>query len=191
MRRLGLLLALRTRRGAPVRNRKTQSALLVAGAAAGAAAATWLGKRRHLAAVDPSREHMVEPESAELPIGRSADPAIDDALSRTRSGYDQTSGAALLTDYEAPTERAFRDQSLDEVWNATPGFAEGEQSEGYDAVAPEDMGAVWLERATQTTHESNPHASDPSDVPPLDQLAVRYEEEDEDEDEIADDDLDD
>ena len=178
-----------------MRNRKTQSALLVAGAAAGAAAATWLGKRRHLSAVDTNREHMVEPESAELPVGRSADPAIDETLSRSRAADDQTSGAALLTDltdYEPRTERAFRDLSLDEVWNATPGFAEGEQSEGYDAVSPEDMGAVWLERATQTTHEANPHASDPSDVPPLDQLAVRHEDElddDEDEDEIGDDDL--
>jgi hypothetical protein len=152
---------------------------------------------------DPSRERMVEPERPELPIGRSADPAIDDALSRTRSARDQTSGAALLAEDESGPH-AFRDLSLDEVWNATPGFAEGEQSEGYDAVTPEDLGAVWLERATQTTHEANPHASDPNEMPALDQLAVRHDDEledtdeldgldeldDADDDEIADDDLD-
>lgn len=147
---------------------------------------------------------MVESDRAELPIGRSADPAIDEALSRTRSAHDETSGGSLLTDDEPRSQHAFRDLSLDEVWNATPGFAEGEQSEGYDAVTPEDLGAVWLERATQTTHESNPHASDPNEMPALDQLAVRHdqeldedededeldEDEDEDEDEIAEDDLD-
>jgi len=175
---------------------------LVAGAAAGAVAATWLGKRRHLRAVepsreprvepreprveprehrvdrvDPSREHMVESDSAELPIGRSADPAIDYALSRSRSAHEETSGGSLLAEDELRDGRTFRDGSLDEVWNAMPGFAEGEQSEGYDAVMPEDMGAVWLERATQTTHEANPHASDPNDVPSLDQLAVRRDDE--------------
>ena len=132
---------------------------------------------------------MVEPDSVELPIGRSADPAIDRALSRTRSAYDETSGGALLTEDEPRRHDAFRDQSLDEVWNAMPGFAEGEQSEGYDAVTPEDLGAVWLERATQTTHEANPHASDPNEVPALDQLAVRHDEElDDDDDELDDDD---
>jgi hypothetical protein len=190
--RLGLELATSDTRGVTVRNRKAQSALLVAGAAAGAAAAAWLGKRRHLTAVDTSREHMVEPERAELPVGRSADPAIDEALSRSWSAHDETSGAALLTDDEPRSQRRFGDMSLDDVWNAMPGFSEGEQSEGYDAVSPEDMGAVWLERATQTTHEGNPHASDPNDLPPLDQLAVRYEDEldDQDEDEIEKDDLD-
>jgi len=120
---------------------------------------------------------MVEPDSAELPIGRSADPAIDYALSRSRSRREETSGGSLLADDELREQRTFRDGSLDEVWNAMPGFAEGEQSEGYDAVMPEDMGAVWLERATQTTHEANPHASDPNDVPSLDQLAVRRDDE--------------
>ncbi len=172
-----------------MRNRKTQSALLVAGAAAGAAAATWLGKQRHLVAIDTSREHMIEPDSAELPIGRSADPAIDDALSRTRQ--DETSGGALLSEPAPRARRPFSESSLDEVWNAMPGFAEGAQSEGYDAVEPEDLGAVWLERATQTTHDARPHASDPNDLPALDEMIVNHdEEEDEEDDEIDDDDLD-
>jgi hypothetical protein len=166
---------------------------LVAGAAAGAVAAgalaaSWLGKRRSKGGeADPEAlrrdlatdttveqhrsfdygalddgprddgalddggtetdEASGDPESLELPIGRSADPEIDGRLTHT-------------------------DASLDEIWNALPGFAEGEQTEGYDAVTPEDLGAVWLERATQTTHEHLPHASDPMDTPSLEGLTI-------------------
>lgn len=182
-------------------NRTMKSALVVAGAAAGAAAATWFAKRKpHLTAVDTSRASLVEPESAELPIGRSADPAIDAALSRSRLPQDETSGAALLAEHELPLNRRDIDLALDDVWSATPGIAEPEQSEGYDAVLPEDMGAVWIERATETTHEHRPHASDPSDIPALEDLVSQgtidssrgldEDEIDEDEDEIDEDDID-
>lgn len=143
----------------------------MAGAAAGVAAATWL-KRRQLVDVSTDAVELVEPESAELPIGRSADPAIDDSLSRKLLPQDETSGSALLANPEPFAGEATTDASLDEVWNSLPGIAEGEQSEGYDAVSPEDMGSVWLERATQTTHESRPHGSDPNDVPDLESLLV-------------------
>ncbi len=153
-------------------NRTTQSAWVVAGAAAGAAAAaTWL-KRRQLVDVSTDSEALVEPESAELPVGRSADPAIDDALSRKLLPQDDTSGSALLAGTEPFMNESSTDASLDEVWNSLPGIAEGEQSEGYDAVSPEDLGSVWLERATQTTHESRPHGSDPTDIPDLESLLV-------------------
>jgi hypothetical protein len=127
---------------------------------------------RDLTPIDTSRESMVEPESAELPIGRSADPEIDWALSRTRLPQDDTSGAALFGEAE-PEPRARRsdvDLALDDIWSSTPGIAEPEQSEGYDAVLPEDLGAVWIERATQTTHEQRPHQSEPNDVPQLEDL---------------------
>ena len=135
-------------------SKSTRSALIAAGAAAGAVAATWLGKRR-LHAVTNENAERHDPESVELPIGHSADPEIEDALTG-----DVDSRAA-------PT-----DEALDEIWNSLPGFAEGEQTEGYDAVTPEDLGTVWLERATQTTHEHLPHASDPSDTPALESLAI-------------------
>jgi len=158
-----------------VRNRATQSVLLVAGAAAGAAAATWVSRRR-LSAIDTSAAELIEPESAELPVGRSADPAIDDALERTQLPQDDTSGGLLLGDHEPYSQtgaaQASVDMPLDEVWNALPGFAEDEQTEGYDAVTPEDLGTVWLERATQTTHDARPRASSPSDVPQLEDLLV-------------------
>jgi hypothetical protein len=191
-----------------VKNRTTQSALLVAGAAVGvAAAAAWVGKRRHSAEVKPSWEHnweeektgiipksqrsqpsltprtvpddfiglvaedLVEADGPELPIGRSADPEIDDALRPVRSRHDDTSGSSLFSEPE-PDRPLSNDISLDQIWDATPGFAEGEQTEGYDAVTPEDLGSIWLERATQTTHESRPHASDRADVPELEDLAV-------------------
>lgn len=175
-----------------MKNRKAQSALLVAGAAAGVVAAAWMNKRR-LRAVPPLEEStppersalpsvddsdpdlvgsLLEPESAELPIGRSADPEIDESLSRRYLPQDETSGAALLGDLEPSPESDAGDASLDEVWNSMPGLVGGEQTEGYDAVQPEDLGAVWLERATQTTHDERPHLSDPNDVPNLDALVM-------------------
>jgi hypothetical protein len=176
-----------------VPNRTMKSALVVAGAAAGvAAAANWLGKKRHLKAVkarpealatpaeresglqqvsprESLRESMIEPDSAELPVGRSADPEIDASLSHGASP-DETSGASLLAEYDSGRRSSDIDLALDDVWSSTPGIAEPEQSEGYDAVLPEDLGTVWIQRATQTTHEDRPHASDPSDLPQLDGL---------------------
>jgi hypothetical protein len=174
-----------------------KSAIMMAGAAAGvAAAATWLGKKRHLAAVP--RESLLEPESTELPVGHSADPEIESAMPpHSRLPHSDTSGASLLTDEdEGPRSRDI-DTGLDDIWSSTPGIAEPEQSEGYDAVIPEDMGAVWIARATQTTHEDRPHASDPSDVPQLEDLvsqsslqsALPLDEQDDD-DIISDDELD-
>jgi len=167
----------------------------VAGAAVGAAAVAWLGRRR-LTSVSSASEELIEPESAELPIGRSADPEIDESLSRTRLPQDATSGAALVTPVESFANESTTDASLDEVWNSLPGIAQGEQSEGYDAVSPEGLGAVWLERATQTTHEDRPHGIDPNEVPEPEELLVSEaslawsQGVDEDEDEIADDELD-
>lgn len=166
----------------------------------GAAAVTWLGKRR-LTSVSAHEPELIEPESAELPIGRSADPEIDGSLSRSSLPQDETSGGALLAKREPFADESTSDASLDEVWNSLPGIAQGEQSEGYDAVAPEGLGALWLQRATQTTHEDRPHGSDPNDVPELENLLVSeatlaWSHADDDgqdeaaEDEIADDDLD-
>jgi len=175
-----------------VRNRARQSALLVAGAAAGVAAATWVGRRR-LRVVRAGDSVLIEPESAELPIGRSADPDIDNALERSQLPQDETSGGLLFGDHELRSETnrvgASADLPLEEIWNALPGFAEGEQTEGYDAVTPEDLGTVWLARATQTTHEARPRGSSPSDMPDLENLLVSestllsaHQDEDEDED---------
>jgi hypothetical protein len=141
------------------KHRKQQSAFLLAGAAA-AVTAAWLG-RRHLSLVRGGRSAaqtppappseplpLVESPSAELPLGRSADPDIDRELSRKLLPQDETSGASLLGD-TAP-ESTPAESSLDDVWKAIPDLAEPEQTEGYDAVAPEDLGTVWLTRATET-----------------------------------------
>jgi hypothetical protein len=153
-----------------VKNRKTQSALLMAGAAAGAVAATLFTKRRLRAVPPPTPEPrgLVEPESAELPLGASADPDIDHTLSRSHLPQDATSGGALLGDLETRSEREPTD-ALDEVWNSAP---DAEQTEGYDAVEPENLGAVWLERATQTTHDERAHVSDPNEIPNLEALTM-------------------
>lgn len=133
------------------KSRKQQSALLLAGAAAGVAAA-WLSRRRSNLASAESQP-LVESTSAELPLGRSADPDIDHGLSRKHLPQNETTGASLLGD-EAP-ESTPAESSLDDLWRAVPDLAEPEQAEGYDAIAPEDLGAVWLERATET--EPDPH----------------------------------
>jgi hypothetical protein len=168
------------RRGS-VKNTATRPALWVAGAAVGAAA-LWLGKRHfsqvsasHGVISDESDEleaGATERESGELPVGRSADPEIDAALLHPTLAVDTTSGASLFGEPEPPPSLHYREPALDEIWDAMPGIAEGEQTEGYDAVTPEDLGAVWLERATQTTHEDRPHVSDPADVPALEALSV-------------------
>jgi hypothetical protein len=196
-----------------VRNRTTQSALLVAGAAVGAAAATaWVGTRR-----DPARrksssdqrssriplparataaasstprapgsnsyiaelvsEDLIEADGPELPIGRSADPDIDYALQPSRPRQEETSGSALLAHSQGTrslSESLSLDESgsLDEIWDATPSLSSGDQGEGYDAVSPEDLGSVWLQRATQTTHEARPDSSDPADLPELEGFLV-------------------
>ena len=154
-----------------MRNRTTQSALLAVGAAAGvAAAATWLNRRR-LTAVNTSSDERIEPESAELPVGRSADPDVDFTLSRRLLPQDDTSGGALYAEREPLSVDERRSEALDDIWNA-PGFDEGERGEGYDAVNPESLGSVWLERATQTTHEPRRDASHSMDLPELDALTI-------------------
>jgi len=139
------------------------------GAAAGAAAATWLNRWR-LSVVNTSSDELIEPESAELPLGRSADPQVDEALSRKMLPQDDTSGAALYGEREPSGEEPIPD-SLEEIFDV--GSAdEGERGEAYDAVNPESLGAVWLERATQTTHDARLDASNPNDLPELDELTL-------------------
>jgi hypothetical protein len=154
-----------------VRNRTTQSALLAVGAAAGAAAAaTWLNRRK-LTAVNTSSDELIEPESAELPLGRSADPDVDHTLSRHKLPQDDTSGGALFAERVPPSVDELPPDSLDDIWS-TSAIDEGERGEGYDAVNPESLGAVWLERATQTSHDPRRDASDPLELPELDALTI-------------------
>jgi len=208
---------------------KTQSALILAGAAAGVAAA-WLGRHRLTLvrggrsesdgttrnsdvvpasrALDAEETPFFEPESAELPLGRSADPDIESALSRKYLPQDDTTGATLFGDDEPESGPA--EVALDAgIWDALPELAEPGRAEGYDAVAPEELGSVWLERATETTRElmltpstdrvpielegsllseasiANSHVADGGDT----DLALEAERDAEEDDEIAEDDL--
>ncbi len=130
---------------------------------AGDVEADSLGPRS--SAVDTSRDALIEPDAAELPLGRSADPVIDASLSRSRLPQDETSGATLLGDAEEPRSLSEVDLALGDVWSSSPD--EAPRSEGYDAVSPEDLGAVWIERATQTSSEHRSHASPAEDLSPL------------------------
>lgn len=151
-----------------MKSKKHQSALLLAGAAAGAAVA-WLGKRQ-LSLVSSAHEPLVEAPEAELPLGSSADPEIDHTLSRRLMPQDETTGSSLLGD--AAPESTPGEADLDDIWRADLG--ELEQAEGYDSIAPEDLGATWLERATQTTHEPQRSVLE-SGAPPIFEGAVMSE----------------
>jgi hypothetical protein len=118
------------------------------------------------------RAERVDPDSAEPPLDRSPDPELDHALSRKLLPRDETSGATLQLERTPSGRDSLSDASLDEVWSSLPGIAEGGQSEGYDAVSPEDLGSVWLERATQTAHDGRPRASDSRELPALEDLLV-------------------
>lgn len=135
------------------KSNRQKSGLLLAGAAAGVALA-WLGRRRSSAATiqegslaSEDLQTPVAAASAELPLGPSADPTIDHELSRKHLPQNDTSGASLFGD-EAPDSTPA--DSLDDLWRAVPDLAASEELDGYDATAPEDLGAVWLERATET-----------------------------------------
>lgn len=183
-----------------MKHRTTQSALLVAGAAAGVAALAWVGRRRPTGPAAPkaaghddeqtavrrrpqpsqrdpgadgfvelASEDLIEAERPELPIGRSADPAIDDELLFTGE-RDATSGA-LFSEPE-PDRPVSEDISLEQIWDAAPRTEKEPPTEGYDAVAPEDLGSVWLERATETAREDRLYTSDPAEPAALDELMV-------------------
>lgn len=148
-----------------MKTKRQQSALLLAGAAAGAAAA-WFG-RRQLRLVSSTSEPVVEPTRAELPVGRSADPEIDQSLERRGLPQDETTGSALLGD--ASFDAGPAEAELQDIWQVE--LAEPQQVEGYDSLAPEDLGATWLERATQSGHEPH-HAVLESGAPPVFEDAV-------------------
>jgi hypothetical protein len=115
-------------------------------------------------------EDLIEADAPELPIGRSADPEIDDELWST-GRQDETSGA-LISEPE-PDRPVSEDISLEQIWDAGAVSAdEDPPTEGYDAVAPEDLGSVWLERATETAREDRLYTSDPADAVTLDDLLV-------------------
>lgn len=112
-----------------MKSRKQQTALVFAGVAAGAAAA-WIGHRQ-LSLVASNKAPRIEPPPIEPFL-------VDPAALDVEPAPDTVPGEAK------------------EVWGVEPELSELEEElEGYDAVAPEDLGSVWLTRATQTSAE--PH----------------------------------
>ncbi len=108
--------------------------MVLAGVAAGAAAA-WLG-HRHLRLVASNNVPRIQP------------PAIEPFLVDPEA----------VADVEPPPDTLPVDSDLKELWGVEPELSELEEElEGYDAVAPEDLGSVWLSRATQTSAEPHTH----------------------------------
>jgi hypothetical protein len=118
-------------------NRKQQSAIVLgaAGVAAAGVAAAWFG-RRHL--------RLVRGES-ESPVSQLPDSAP--RLSELRHAVPR------LAEFRE-TEPHIVDPRVESLRAPLPlQIGEPEQTEGYDAVDPEALGSVWLERATQTADE--------------------------------------
>jgi hypothetical protein len=126
-----------------VKSKKQQTAMVLAGVAAVGAAAAWLG-RRHLRLVPPPSE-----------VPNIAPPPIEAFLVEGSAAWDvevppDTVPAPLSVPAPSSTE------DISDLWRAEPELRELNEGdiEGYDAVAPEDLGTVWLSRATQTADDS-------------------------------------
>lgn len=137
-------------------NRKQQTAIVFAGAAGVAAAgvaAAWLG-RRHLRLVRADSEPVSElPDSApRLSELRRAEPRIAEARE---------------------TEPHIIDPRVESLRAPLPlQVGEPEQTEGYDAVDPEALGSVWLERAMQTADEPKLSIIDASLAPEVEDFLI-------------------
>lgn len=132
-------------------SRKHQTAFVWAGVAAGAAAAAWLG-RKHLRLVPrPSDTPRIEPPPIEPFLVHGPASELGPATEPEPFGV----GRSQLAPEDLPPPSNAED--FRDLWRVEPEMAElDEGAEGYDAVAPEDLGTVWLSRATQTAQDS-PH----------------------------------
>jgi hypothetical protein len=142
-------------------NRKQQSAIVLAGAGVAAAgvAAAWLG-RRHLRLVHgPS----------EAPVSQLPDSAP--RLSELRRAEPRLAEPRLAEFRD--TEPHVVDPRVESLRAPLPlQVGEPEQTEGYDAVDPETLGSVWLERATQTADEPKLSIIDASLAPEVEDFLI-------------------
>jgi hypothetical protein len=102
---------------------------------------------------DWSEAPAVEPESAELPLGRAADRDIDDYLSRSRLPQPESSGTVLLEtrDRHAIAFDAGRFDEGDALSAMPHPHIHARVSvDDYDAINPEELGSAFLSRATET-----------------------------------------
>lgn len=94
---------------------------------------------------------LVDPEAVEVPIGSTSDPSYRDQLSHSKLPQPSTTGAALFG----------KDERIDGTFEGTLQPFQREitaqpserprlgDTEPYDAMAPENAGLEWLNRATE------------------------------------------
>jgi hypothetical protein len=126
--------------------------MVLAGVAAVGAAAAWLG-RRHLRLVPPPTESLLSGPSSSPPL---EPPPIEPFLVEASAADFEFIGPDSSGPESEP--RTERDSELKELWGVEPELSELEEElDAYDAVDPEDLGSVWLSRATQTSAEPHTH----------------------------------
>lgn len=129
-----------------MKNKTQQTAMVLAGVAAVGAAA-WLG-RRHLRLVPPPSETpRIEPPPIEAFLVEGS------AASELEMAPDTMPAPSSIP---APSTS----EDISDLWRVEPELTELNEGdiEGYDAIAPEDLGSVWLSRATQTADDSSRRA---------------------------------
>jgi hypothetical protein len=121
-------------------------------------------------AVEYAGSPLRDPEALEVPLGQSADPEIDALLTDDDTASDDSTGAALRSNaamsgvHEAMTPRQKR---IDEevTLTARPSDDTLTIDDAYDAVAPDDLGTEWLNRATESA-ATDPYRSAREALPP-------------------------
>ena len=124
-----------------------------------------LSAMRGAHAVSPTDEaagrELIDPGAVELPVGHSADRAYDEQLLHGKFPEPDTTGSTLHDeqgiDYGAGmheiddmrlSEESPDDDSDDRITARPTHFADDDDAEQYDSMAPEDRGVEWLTRAT-------------------------------------------
>jgi hypothetical protein len=136
-------------------------------------------------ALAPDREQMgdslADPDLVEVPVGHTADRSYDWQLQQDKLPQPDTTGTILKTStewrepviieaaaLEIPLEAQYDVtlQDLDGGVSARPTAHPHELSdpnEGYDALSPDDLGAQFLARATQSPRAEDEMEDDPWD----------------------------
>jgi hypothetical protein len=103
---------------------------------------------------DTAGKPLRDLDALEVPLGHSADPDLDALLTDEATAALESTGSALRTSIAASgvhEELTPRQKRLDAQVSLTarPSDESLANDDAYDAVAPDDLGAEWLNRATE------------------------------------------
>lgn len=105
---------------------------------------------------DAMGEELLDPGAIEVPLGQSADPGIDYRLSHAKLPQPDSTGAALHRSETSAGVHSegtpdFEENTTDPMLTAQPMHERPLLDDAYDALAPDDLGAEWLARATEAS----------------------------------------